>query len=293
MRIRLKEIRRWLLSDERYLKATFSKHLGYPLNLDDPQTLNEKLQWLKLYYQPQLLTQCADKAGVNQYVAAEIGEKYLIPLHGTVSDPNQLKVDMLPDEPFILKANHTSGTYLIVRDKSTLNEKQLQQTCRQWLKYDHYRETKEYQYKNISPCILIQKLLTAPSGKIPEDYRFTCINGKVEMIHIDDKLDGERYRNTYDSDWNELSFQWAFGPMKKATPAPKPTQLETMIALAETLAKPFPYVRVDFYVIAEQIFFGELTFHPMSGYGKFEPAELDLYYGNLLKLPKPVMLSPK
>ncbi|MDW2092044.1 ATP-grasp fold amidoligase family protein [Vibrio sp. 1865] len=281
----LRKIRNSLLTDEAFLRSVFKKHTGYKLNLNNPRTLNEKLQWLKINDRRSLLTKCADKYEVRQYIETKIGKQYLIPLLNVFESPEEITLEKLPSQPFIIKANHTSGTFKIVRDKSKLDIEELKVIISSWLDSNYYDNTKEWQYKNIKPLIIVEKLLLDQNGNIPSDIKLACINGKVEIIHVDSNKEVKHLRNHYDTNWNALSFRWPreYGANKAIE---KPKNLKQLIDLAELLAEPFDFVRVDFYILHGSIYFGELTFHPTSGYGKFEPFEYDVKYGKILKLTK-------
>ena len=279
----LKIIKAKIVPDALYLKWMFKKHVGYELNLNDPQTFNEKLQWLKLNDKREILTTCADKLKVREYIAEQIGSEYLIPLVNTYYNPADISIDSLPDYPFIIKANHTSGTFKIVRNKKELNILNLREKCSEWLKQNYYTKTKEWQYKNIKPSIIVEKLLLNEKNEIPSDLKFSCINGKVEIIHVDSNKEVVHLRNNYSRTWEPLDFCWP-SEYRPNTIIKKPEHLDLLIILAEKLAKPFPFVRVDFYVNKNRIYFGELTFHPTSGYGNFTPSEFDNIYGRLLRI---------
>jgi hypothetical protein len=251
--------------------------------LSSPKTFNEKIQYLKLYNKCDLHTICADKFAVRKYVSKTIGSEHLIPLLFSTKDATDITDENIPATPFIIKANHTSGTYKIVTHKKQIDINELRELSKSWLHSDHYQNTKEWQYKYIPRKIIIEKLLQDENGTIPSDYKFACFNGKVKIIHIDSNKEHKHLRNHYDADWNPLDFKWPAEYAANST-IPKPKSLDKMISLAEALAKPFQFVRVDFYLLEDKIYFGELTFHPTSGFGKFAPEKYDLFYGNLLNL---------
>lgn len=282
---KLRLLKAYILPDSLYIKMIFKKHLGYSLNLREPKTLNEKLQWLKLYYRKPLLTTCADKIAVRDYIKKIIGEQYLIPLVYSTENPEELIEFDFPSYPFIIKANHDSGGYHIVRNKEEMKIKSIVSDAKKWLKSNHYSKSKEWQYKNIKPQIIVEKLLLDKDGKIPNDIKFTCINGRVEMVHVDSNKEIKHLRNNYTRDFNPLLINW---PEEYSRNDILSTPESYIIArdLAEILAKPFPFVRVDFYLMGSKIFFGELTFHPTSGFGRFSPSYYDYKYGSKLKLPK-------
>ncbi|HHK9552564.1 ATP-grasp fold amidoligase family protein [Enterobacter sichuanensis] len=281
---KLRLLKAYILPEPLYLKMIFKKHLGYSLNLREPKTLNEKLQWLKLYYRKPLLTTCADKIAVRDYIKKIIGEQYLIPLVHSTENPEELLHFEFPNYPFIIKANHDSGGYHIVRNKEEMKIKKIVSDAKKWLKSNHYSKSKEWQYKNIKPQIVVEKLLLDKDGRIPNDIKFTCINGRVEIVHVDSNKEIKHLRNNYTRDFNPLLINWPEEYCRNDILS-MPESFLIARDLAELLAKPFPFVRVDFYLMGPKIFFGELTFHPTSGFGRFSPSYYDYKYGSKLKLP--------
>ncbi|MFM2606151.1 ATP-grasp fold amidoligase family protein [Vibrio chagasii] len=269
------------LKDEHFIKIVFYKALGYPLNLNTPRTLNEKLQWSKLNLVNEKLTMCADKLAVREYISEKIGDEYLVPVVKEVLDIDSLTIDDLPEFPFIIKANHTSGTYKIVWNRHNIDIENLKSECRKWLLLDYTKYNKEYQYKSIERKIFIEKLLIDENGKIPSDIKFSCIHGNVEIIHVDSNKEKTHLRNNYSREWLPLDFDWP-SDIPKGAIIEKPKNLEKLVYLAEEIAAEFPFVRVDFYTLNNKIYFGEVTFHPTSGMGQFSDYKYDLYYGDKL-----------
>lgn len=270
-----------VLPEKTYIKLTFKNTFGYDLNLENPKTLNEKIQWLQLNDRTPLRTLCADKYAVRDYVKEKIGEEYLVPLIFHTTNPTDIVPGNLPDFPFIIKTNHGCGDYIIVKDKSTIDWKRVQKNLKKSLKSNYYYKAKEWQYKNIKPCIVVEKLLLDKNFNIPNDYKFNCFNGKLGFpeVHIDRYIDYRK--NCYDSEWNILNCEWG---AKRGSEVKKPKLLTKMILLAEILAKDFRYVRVDLYNLRDKIYFGELTFSPGAGFCRFNPPEWDRKFGNELKL---------
>jgi hypothetical protein len=269
-------------SEKYYLKKTFKKQLGYKLNLNNPKTLNEKIQWLKLYDRTPLHTLSADKYAVRDYIKKKIGPEYLIPLFLKTNKPEEINVANLPDEPCIIKTNHDSGGGIFVKDKNNLDYKKTRMLLKRRLGKNYYWAKKEWQYKNIKPCIIVEKLLKDEKGKIPSDYKFHCFNGKLVFIQVDLDRATDHKRNLYNYKWDFLDFKWIY---ENGEVEERPQEFEKMKALAEKIAKDFIYVRVDFYNIGKEIYFGELTFHSESGFGRFTPQEWDLKLGQKLVLP--------
>ncbi|WP_027126762.1 ATP-grasp fold amidoligase family protein [Gelidibacter mesophilus] len=271
------------ISDEYIIKRRFRKKMGYDLDLKNPKTLNEKINWLKLYDRKDLHTTVADKFKVRSYIENTIGAEYLIPLIFQTKDPKDIKPDNLPNTSFIIKTNHDSSGGIIVKDKKSINWPQARKRFSRLLKENYFYSSREWQYKNIEPRIIVEKLLTYDDGSIPSDYKFHCFNGELAFIQVDIDRHIEHKRNLYDPNWNFIPCVWKYKNGKKEE---KPESFEKMRNLAETIAKDFIYVRVDFYSVNNLIYFGELTFHSESGHGKFTPSEYDLKFGNSLNIEK-------
>ncbi|MFY0626324.1 MAG: hypothetical protein JXR07_08525 [Reichenbachiella sp.] len=271
-----------LPSDELFIKRRFKKVFNRSLNLDDPQTLSEKLQWLKLYDRTEFHTLCADKYAVRKYVEETIGSKYLIPLVYHSKNPDHIVDENMPDFPFVIKVNHDSSGVIIVKDKSLLDYKSTRETLKKWLKSNYYLRKKEWQYKNIPPRIIVEKLLLEKNGAIPNDYKFHVFNNKVKIIQVDQDRHINHKRVLYDESWNEYDFEWGF---PKGSEEKKPTLLEEAISLAEKLSGVFCYARVDFYIVNNKLYFGEITFHPGSGFELFSPENHDYLWGSELVIP--------
>ncbi len=250
--------------------------------MESPKTFNEKIQWLKLTDRTPLHTQCADKYAVRSYVKNKLGEEYLIPLVLQTEDVSDLVPENFPDYPFIIKTNHDSSGGLIVRNKSKINWVKARREFRNKLKNNYYYGLGEWQYKNIKPCLIAEKLLSDVNGNIPPDFKLFCFNGRVKLIQLDLDRETAHKRNMYDTQWNLLDFKYIY---EQGPDYPRPTSLDKMISLAEKIARDFIFVRVDFYNIGGKVYFGEITFHPESGAGKFIPEIWDSKLGQLLQLP--------
>ena len=270
----------------------FNEVVGYNLNLENPKTFNEKLQWLKLYYNDPLCTKCADKYEVRDYVKNLIGEEYLIPLLGAYDNAEDIDFDSLPNQ-FVLKVNWGSGQNIIVKDKSKLNIEDTKKTLNEWmkLKSNHYYYFYEWPYKNIKPKILCEKYMANENIENLTVYKTFCFGSKPYLFQviIDDKTEKERI-NYYDLNWNKLILKQNFQNFDHDMP--KPPTLDLMIEFAEKLSKGFPYfVRVDFYEVNNKIYFSEYTFYSDAGLAKFTPDDWDIKLGNLINLPKEKMIE--
>ncbi len=276
-------LRTALLPEKYRLERRFKRILGYSLDLDRPVTLNEKIQWLKLYDRTELHPICADKYAVRDYIKQKIGEEYLISLVFHSDDPAQIKADKFPDYPFIIKTNHDSSGGIIVWKKEDVNWDEVREIFRKRMKSNYAIFGKgEWQYASIKPMIIAERLLITEDGSIPADFKMHCFNGSLKFTQVDLDRQTNHTRNLYDRDWNYIPVSWLYKNGREVT---KPSVYEKMVQLAEKLAKEFIYLRVDFYVVSGNIYFGELTFHSDSGNGKFIPEEWDTTFGNMLKLP--------
>lgn len=282
---------RYLVSDKFYYQEKFSETMGYYFDFKNPKTLNEKIQLLKLYDRSNLHTQCADKINVRKYVSEIIGDKVLVPVLLSTKNVNDINQNTLPNDPFIIKATHDSGSTLIINDKNTHDFSLIRSQIRHWLKRNYYNYSKEWQYKNIQPAIIVEKLLLTSNNKIPSDIKAHCINGKVEFFQVDcNRGTDEHYRDFYLKNWEKAPFTWNENKTKEEKLKSsdlyykKPEFLDDLIIFSEKLSAKFAYVRVDWYDCGDEFYFGELTFHHDSGYVPILPKEWDLLFGEKLIL---------
>ena len=211
----------------------------------------------------------------------KIGEQYLIPLVYYTDNPADIIPENLPDFPCIIKTNHNSGGEILVKDKSKIDWESVQKNLAKSLKSNYYYMLREWQYKNIDPCIVVEKLLLDKNLNIPFDYRFHCFNGKVVVIQVDMDRYIDHKRNLYDPDWNLIDCRMR---VDNGDEVERPDMLNKMISLAEVLAHDFRYVRVDLYNVGSEVYFGELTFSPVTGFMQFNPPEWDRIFGDELIL---------
>lgn len=277
------------LPDKIFLKIKYRALLGRPLNLAKPETYNEKLQWLKLYNRRPEYTQMVDKYAVRQLVAEKIGEEYLIPLLGVWDSFDDIDFDALPNR-FVLKPTHTSGDVYICKGKSQLDYKKLSDLIQGWLKRKYERLHREWPYKNVPPRIIAERYMQdhmdkggAAAGLT--DYKFYCFDGKPKAMLIVTDRQVNTKMDFYDMDFNHLPLVWDYENSDRKLE--KPVNFERMKELAKVLAWNIPHVRVDFYESDGRVYFGELTFYPVSGWGTFEPPEWDRIFGDWLTLPPP------
>lgn len=268
------------IKDDVYLRRMFKIFMRYSLDINNPKTFNEKLQWLKLYDRKPEYTTMVDKYRVREYIADKIGEEYLIPLLGVWDDPDYIDFDSLPNQ-FVLKCNHNSGLGMcICKDKNSLDISKVRSELRKGLKQDYYLSGREWPYKNVPRKITCEEYL----GDNPNDYKFFCFNGKVEYILVcSDRFDSIK-ETFFDRNWNVAPFKRPNIEIDEKIK--KPINFKKMIELSEFLSKDIPFLRVDFYEVDNKIYFGELTFYPASGFSPFEPNEWDYKLGELIELPE-------
>lgn len=288
----------WLLlyhtMPDKFLLSLKYKHVFHKkLNWDNPQTFSEKIQWLKIYGRTPINTMMSDKYAVKEYVKEQIGEQYVIPLLGVWDRPEDIDFSKLPDK-FVIKCNHNSGMGMyICRDKSKLDEQTVRKKLRKGLRQDYYINSREYAYKDIPRKIIAEKYMEDKETKELRDYKFFCFDGEPKALFIaSGRLQGEESVtfDFFDMDYNHLPFTNGH-PNAKVLPQ-KPKCFDEMKRLAAKLSAGMPHVRVDFYEVNGQIYFGEFTFSHWGGLMPFEPEEWDYTFGSWIKLPKRKVLRP-
>jgi hypothetical protein len=284
-------------------RQIIKKSVGYYPNLKHPESFNEKVLWKKIYDRNPLLPIISDKYMVRQYLKNFLGEeaagKILIPLLFETSNPDNIPFNSLPDE-FIMKANHACKRYIIaeqINNKRNYtivegsrithlvdckkSRREIIDICKNWLlkPYGFYRH--EWAYQKIKRRIVIEKLIRDEKGRIPVDYKFNMFHGKCQLIQVYYDRFNEIKRLWYTPEWKLVSLR---GCPENKEYGNKPQNLKSMIALAETLGKPFDYIRVDLYSVENKIYFGELTNYPMGGSTAFNPVSLDFELGSKWKI---------
>lgn len=271
------------LPDSLYLKTLHRCLLGKKLNLKNPVTYNEKLNWLKIHDRNPLYTKLVDKYEVRQFISKTIGTQYLVPLLGVWNNAMIIDFSALP-ERFVLKCTHDSGSKVICADKKALDLAAVRQKLNKALKEDCYSRFREWSYKNVPPRIIAEQYIEDHASGQLMDYRFFCFNGQEKLIMVEyDRMSGHK-RNLYTPDWQYIDASVNY-PTDAARLTAPPKTLNLMIRLARVLSKGMPHVRVDFYSVNDQVFFGELTFFHAAGFAKFMPESLNHEMGSWLKLP--------
>lgn len=273
------------LSDETYIKFWYFKRFKRFPDLKNPQTFNEKLQWLKLNYRKPLLTTIVDKYEVKKYIADIIGEEYLIRTLGVWDSFDDIDFDSLPDK-FVLKCTHDSGGNVICRDKATLDKDKARAKIEKSLNTNYYYFGREWPYKNLKPRIIAEEYIEDFSGSgTLKDYKFFCFNGKAVCIdNCVDRETGDTKHYFFDINWEFKKYNKKCLTIPENLTLPKPENFDKMIELAETLSKGFPFVRVDLYNSEGKIYFGEYTLFPWSGFYTGFTEEFNLTCNDMINI---------
>ena len=273
------------MNDKTYLKIAYKIKIGKKLNLDKPQTYNEKLQWLKLYDRNPMYTKMVDKYEVKKIVSELIGEQYVIPTYGVWNHFDEIDFSKLPDQ-FVLKCTHDSGGIVICKDKSKLDKKAAKKKIEKCLKHNFFYGQREWPYKNVQPRIIAEAYIEDEQTRELRDCKFFSFNGTVKALFIakDRTRNEETKFDFFDADFNHLPFTNGH-PNADVLPE-KPKNFEEMKRLAAKLSEGIPQVRVDFYEANGRVYFGEMTFFHWSGLVPFEPEEWDKKFGEWVELPR-------
>ena len=271
------------LPDAQYLKLLYYSKLGIILNLDNPKTFNEKLQWLKLYDRRPEYTVMVDKHAVKEYVSNIIGKEYIIPTLGVWDKFEDINFDTLPEQ-FVLKCTHDSGGLVICKNKSDFDIQSAKTKINLCLCQNFFYHGREWPYKNVAPRIIAEAYMEDTSTNELRDYKFFCFDGIAKMMYIaTDRCtkDVETKFDFFDMDFNHLDFTNGH-PNADVLPK-KPDSFEKMRELAEKISEGIPHCRVDFYEVDGRIYFGEITFFHMSGLAPFDPPEWDQKIGEWIE----------
>lgn len=271
------------IPDELYIKIMMKRHLGYWPDLKKPHTFNEKLQWLKLHNRNPKYTSIVDKIEAKRVVASLIGEEFIIPTLKVYDSVDDINLDELPEQ-FVLKCNHDSQSVIICKEKKTFDLKSAKKRLQEGLQRNGYWYGREWPYKNVKPRIFAEKYMEDSSGGFV-DYKFFCFNGVVDcvMVCLERHL-GDTKFYFFDKEWNlkRLNIRGKNAP--KDFTIPKPNCMDEMFDIAADLSNGIPFVRIDLYESFGQIYFGECTFFPDSGFDANLLLETDVYFGSLLDL---------
>ena len=269
------------LSDEKYLRLLFRLRMGRKLDLDNPKTFCEKLQWLKIYGRKEIYTTMADKYLAKQFIAEKIGEKYVVPLLNAWDRFDDIDFDSLPDK-FVLKCNHDSGSAIICRDKAKLDKENARKILEKSLKTDYFILKREWPYKNIKRKIIAEEYLEDEPGANLFDYKFFCLNGIPRIMYVIEGASDNPTEAFFDMDQNYLDLEME--DPRPEIPPKLPDSFDEMKRLAAKLSEGVPFLRVDFFCVKGRLYVGELTFFHESGFGEIKPKEWDNKLGDMLDL---------
>lgn len=271
-------------SDKFYYKCQYRLITGKKLDFDHLVSYNEKLQWLKLYDRKPVYTTMVDKLAVKKYVSDKIGEEYVIPLLGIWDKPEDIDYDTLPNK-FVLKATHGGGglDVVICKDKSKLDKDAVNKKLNHSLRTDYWR-MREWPYKDVPRKIIAEEYLEDASGDLI-DYKVMCFGGKPELIQVHRNRFTHQTQDVYDTHWNKVKISQAGYPYTEDQ-IDKPVLLDEMLSLSEKLSQDIPQIRVDWYIVNDKLYFGELTFFDSAGFATWEPEEWEKRLGSLIVLPE-------
>ena len=256
-----------LIPDKLYLKLYYRIKMGTKLNLKNPTTLNEKIQYLKLFNRKPIYTKLADKYEVREYIKNKLGEEYLIPLLGVYDQFDEIDFDKLPNE-FVIKCNHDSASVIVCKDKKKLNLFESRRKIVSSLNSNYYDGWREWAYKNIKPRIIVEKYMEDNTNHELIDYKFYCSNGVCNYVMTcSNRINGDTKFYYFDKEWNLMKKMSNDGiKLEGNCPIAKPKNLSKMFEIASKLSFKIPFVRIDLYNINGKIYFGEFTFYPCGGF---------------------------
>lgn len=274
------------MPDVWFLKLVYKARTGRKLNLKNPTSFNEKLQWLKLYDRKPEYTQMVDKYTVRSYIREKIGEQYLISLLGVWDDPYDIDFSKLPDQ-FVLKCTHDSGSVCICKNKEEFQSQEAVAHLARWLKRGTYWSTREWPYKHVKPRVIAEQYMEDESGEGLQDYKVMCFHGEPKLIQLHRGRYGTHTEDFYDTQWRRTSLsQQNIGLPLARDLISKPVCLEEMLEKSALLSQGIPHLRVDWYCIKGKLYFGELTFFDGSGLDPFDNESDEQMLGSWICLPE-------
>ena len=273
-----------IIPDRAYIQMYYFAHFKKFCNLKNPKTYNEKLNWLKLHDKNPIYTRIVDKFEAKEYVKDIIGDQYIIPTLGVWDNFDDIDFDELLQQ-FVLKCTHDSEGLVIVKDKDKLDKEMAKNKIESALKQNFFYIGREWPYKNVKPRIIAEKYMEDHIDGELRDYKFFCFDGEPKAMFVaSDRASDNVKFDYFDLNFNHLDIKQKYPHAEQ--PLRKPVTFEKMIELSKVLSKGFPHVRVDFYEVDGQLYFGELTFYHFSGFMPFEPNKWDKIFGDWIKLPQ-------
>ena len=275
-----------MIPDKIYLELLFKRRLGKNLNLKNPTTFSEKIQWLKLYDRKPIYTKMVDKYETKRYVADVIGEQYIVPTYGVWERFDDIDFNLLPNR-FVLKCTHDSGGVVIVRDKDTTDITRIRKIINEHLSTNYFYARREWPYKNVKRAIIAEELLGPDKNEDIIDYKFFCFHGDPTYCQVICDRSTHETIDFYDMKWDLQEFTGLHRPIDHPYPhaqkkIEEPKTFELMKEYSAKLSGGIPFVRVDYYEIEGKLYFGELTFYPASGFGEFYPNKWNDILGDMI-----------
>lgn len=276
-----------VLPDSAYLRLRYFLMFHKPLHLRNPQTYNEKIQWLKLHDRKPEYTRMVDKYEAKKLVAEKIGAEYIIPTLGVWDHFDEIDFDTLPQQ-FVLKCTHDSGGLVICKDKATLDKAAAKKIIEACLKENYFWDYREWPYKNVKPRILAEEYMEDRETGDLRDYKFFAFDGIPRALYVATErqnAETETRFDFFDMDFQHLDLRNSHP--NADVPPKKPENFEEMKYLAGVLSQNIPQLRIDFYEVNGKVYFGELTFSHMGGLQPFKPEQWDKTFGDWITLPEP------
>lgn len=275
------------LPDKIYIKLMFRLRMRHKLNLRNPKTFCEKIQWLKLYDRQPEYTILVDKYSVKQYVSSIIGEEFIIPTLGVWDNPETIDWEKLPNQ-FVLKTTHGGGSsgVVICKDKGSFDKSAAISKLRSSLMQDVYKELKEWPYKTIPRRIIAEQFILPPTNSTDlPDYKWYCFNGEPSFCQVIQERSSFETIDFFNLQWEHQDFIGLSPTAVHASKLPdKPNNLDLQISIARKLSKGLSFCRIDLYEVENRVYFGEVTLYPRSGFGLFIPIKYDRILGEMLNI---------
>lgn len=268
------------IPDMTYLKLLYFLQCGKWINIRNPQTYNEKLQWLKIYGRYERFSNLVDKVEAKKLVASVVGEDYIVPTYAIYESVDQIDVATLPQQ-FVLKCTHDSGSSIICLDKEKFDLEETKKKLEKAMKIDYSKYLREKQYKKIKPRIIVEKFMGI-NDKLPVDYKFFCFDGVPKIVLVAKDRDRMVKTNFYDMNFEKLPLKIENPNFE--VPVEKPIQFEKMKCLAEKLSQGYSHIRIDLYNIGNRVYFSEFTFQHWGGFSNIEPDDWDKIMGEWIQI---------
>lgn len=272
----------FIKSDRLFLKVYYRLAMGESLDLENPKSFTQKLQWLKLHNTNPLYSKMVDKYQVREIIKKKIGKKYLIPLLGVWDRIEDIDFKCLPDQ-FVLKTTHDSGNIIVCKDKSTFDKQKAALQLSKALKYNYFYKSREFPYKNAIPRIIAEKYMFDESQAELIDYKFFCFHGQPKiLLVVTNRGDNKRF-SFFDMNFSPLPIET--GVESAEIEINRPDNFNKMVEIAKQLSKDIIHVRIDLYNIEGKILFGEYTFHHGGGVDRFSSDKWNIKVGEMIYLP--------